>query len=295
MFTGKVYKGDFLHIVGEVQNSGSVNLEDFEIEAAYFDPNGLTIDAGPTHLERDPGLLRPGEKAPFMLILLDEEAGKRVASYELVLDFSATTEEPYELQILGDRAFVSKQGFYHVIGEVQNASQSNIESVRVYVTFYDESGTVIDIGFTFSGIIGLGTLTPGQKSPFDVYSGRADVKESVHSHSLHGEARVTDRVIYRQFQILNHESKVGILGDYIVEGTIKNIGDQDVKFVKVVGTFYGADKKLAAAASAFTDPRDLEAGEIGQFELSTYRYKFEYEVRPEDIESYDLAFECSTY
>jgi len=292
--TSTAYEGEFLTIIGEVQNSGSVNLDDFEIEPAYSDASGNAIEAGPIHTAQYPGLLRPGEKAPFMVILLDEEAGRRVASYELGLGYTSTAEEPNELELLAERAFDSKDGFRHVIGEVRNAGLQNIESVKLLATFYDGAGTVIDMDFTFSGINGLGTLAPGEKSTFDLYSDRADVQDRIHSHSVHAEAMTTDRPVYGEFEIVDQASRVGILGDYIVEGTIKNTGDQDVTFVKVVGAFYGPDGRLAAAAFAYTDPIDLKAGETGEFSLTTYRYKAAYGVEAEEIESYDLAFECST-
>jgi hypothetical protein len=295
MFSDTVYEGEVLHIVGEVQNSGSVNLHEFEIEAVFLDANGAAIEAGPTHLEDDPGLLRPGEKAPFLLILLDEEAGKKVASYELALAFQATAEEPQALEILQDTAFLTKQGFHHVLGEVRNAGQNNVDFVKVYGIFYDENGTVIDVDFTYTGTNGLDTLAPGQKSPFEVYSDRADIQEHIRSHSLRVEASVTDRAVYQQLQILTHQSRAGVLDEYIVEGTIQNTGQQDVQFVKIVGTFYGPDKKLVAAAFAFTDPIDLKAGETGTFSLSTYAHGASYGITAAEIDNYDLAFACSNY
>ncbi len=295
IFSGKTYEGDFLHVVGEIQNSGAVNLKDFKIGATYFDSNGAVLDAGPTHLEHDPRWLAPGEKAPFLLILLDEEASKEVARYELVLEFNETTEAPYELNTFGDRGYVNKWGTYNVIGEVQNAGERNIESVKLYATFYDENGRVIDIDYTYTGATGLDMLAPGQKSSFKLYPGRSDVKGQVQGYSLHADCKLTDRVIYRGFQILSQNSRVGTLGDYIVEGEIKNVGDQDAKFVQIVATFYGTGKKVVAADSTFADPRDLKAGEIGQFKLSTYEYKASAEVEPVEIESYQLEFECSVY
>jgi len=215
IFSGKTYEGDFLHVVGEIQNSGAVNLKDFKIGATYFDSNGAVLDAGPTHLEHDPRWLAPGEKAPFLLILLDEEASKEVARYELVLEFNETTEAPYELNTFGDRGYVNKWGTYNVIGEVQNAGERNIESVKLYATFYDENGRVIDIDYTYTGATGLDMLAPGQKSSFKLYPGRSDVKGQVQGYSLHADCKLTDRVIYRGFQILSQNSRVGTLGDYI--------------------------------------------------------------------------------
>jgi hypothetical protein len=277
--------------VGEVQNDGQVNVDSFSIEVSCFDSNGIALPTtGPFHLEHSPGLLIPGEKGPFLLILLDEEASNKTASYELALQFSVTTEQPYKLNIMGDRGYVNQWGSYAVIGEVENAGEANIESVKIYATFYDEQGMVLDLDYTYTSIDGLGTLVPGQKSPLYLYTNRSELEGMVKGYSLKTECRVTDRVVYRDFQILNHSSSIGILGDYIVEGQIKNTGNQDVTFVKLVATFYRSDNTVAACASTFSDPIDLKAGDIGQFKLSTYG---KFVITPEEIEYYSLEFECS--
>jgi len=277
--------------VGEVQNDGQVNVDSFSIEVSCFDSNGIALPAtGPFHLEHNPGLLMPSEKGPFLLILLDEETSNKTASYELSLQFSVTTEQPYNLNNMGDRDYVNRWGSYTVIGEVENAGESNIESVKIYATFYDEQGMVLDLDYTYTSVSGLRTLVPGQKSPFHLYTSRSELEGMVKGYSLRAECHVTDKEVYRDFQILNHSSSIGILDDYIIEGQIKNTGNQDATFVKIVATFYRADNTVSAYDYTFSDPIDLKAGDIGQFELSTYG---QFVVEPDEIVSYSLEFECS--
>lgn len=287
-----MYQGNFLHIVGEVQNDGPVNVDSFKIEVSCLDSSGATLTAtGPGYLEHSPSLLLPGEKGPFLLILFDEETSKKAASYTLALKFSSTTEQPYKLKIMGNRDYVDKWGTYKVVGEVENAGEANIESVKLYATFYDEGGRVLDLDFTYTDIIGLNTLVPGQKSPFELYPGRAEVKGRVKGYSLRAECRVADRAVYRELQILSQSASTGVLKDYVVEGQIKNTGGRDATFVKVVATFYRADDTVATADYTYADPRDLKAGATGQFKLSTYPY----EVAPGRFVRYSLEFECSQY
>jgi hypothetical protein len=295
LISEEVYEGDFLHIMGEIQNVGQVNVDDFEMDAVYFDANGTALSVtGRIYLDEDPKLLTPGEKGPFLLILFDEEVSKNTASYELSVEFNATTEQPYQLNIMGDRNYINKWGTYGVLGELENAGESNIESVKIWATFYDENGRVIDMDFTYTDVGGLRTLIPGQKSPFNLWTSRGDdVNDKIRSYSLRARCRTTDREVYRGFQILNDTSNTDTWGDLTIEGQIKNIGGQDATFVKVVATCYRADNTVAAIGYTYADPRDLKAGETGQFKI--YVTLSRYGATTGEIACYTLDFSCSNY
>jgi hypothetical protein len=62
---------------------------------------------------------------------------------------------------------VTSYHIYTIIGEVQNYGTSTIEFVKVVVTFYDASNTVIGTDFTYTEI---DELSPNQKSPFEASS-----------------------------------------------------------------------------------------------------------------------------
>jgi hypothetical protein len=57
----------------------------------------------------------------------------------------------------------------YLVGEVYNASSASVGWVKIYATFYDLGGGVVDEGYTFAC---LHHLAPGMSSPFiDIYSG----------------------------------------------------------------------------------------------------------------------------
>jgi len=58
--------------------------------------------------------------------------------------------------------------FTYLVGEVYNASDVSVGWVKIYATFYDAGGCVVDEGFTYTCIH---HLAPGMSSPFiDIYS-----------------------------------------------------------------------------------------------------------------------------
>jgi hypothetical protein len=291
LFGDKVYKGEFLHIVGEISNTGSVNIRDFNLDAEFLDSTRNVIELdGPTHLDQSPDLLTPGEKAPFLLVLLDEKASEEAARYQLFLEFSDTTKEPYRIKIMSDRSFVDENGTYKVVGEIQNTGNENLEQVKIYGTFYDESGRVIYLDYTYSDINGLGTITPGQKSPF--YLSSSGLAGGVATgYSVYTDCRTTNRSLYRGLEILSNDAGLDYFGKYQIEGQIRNVGDNNVKFVKIVATLYRADNTVYAADFTYADPSELGIGETGQFKISGFYYSG-IDVDPEQVKSYHLEFDC---
>ena len=58
-------------------------------------------------------------------------------------------------------------GYFYIVGEVLNTTNSNINFVEVVATFYDEAGTVIGTSFTYTG---LDIITPSDAAPFEISS-----------------------------------------------------------------------------------------------------------------------------
>ncbi|MFQ6086400.1 MAG: hypothetical protein ACE5OY_09140, partial [Candidatus Bathyarchaeia archaeon] len=73
-FTGKIYEGDFFHVVGEVQNIAAENIV-VEVVPVFYDETGAVIEAEPIHTSIKPlEILAPDQKSPFEMIILDEDA-----------------------------------------------------------------------------------------------------------------------------------------------------------------------------------------------------------------------------
>jgi hypothetical protein len=55
-------------------------------------------------------------------------------------------------------------GWFHIVGEVQNNSDTPVAFVKVVATLYDDAGQVVGTDFTYTEI---DLIPPGGKSPFE--------------------------------------------------------------------------------------------------------------------------------
>jgi len=278
---GGTWSGEFLHIVGEIQNVGTVNIKIEKIDVVFYDASGAVIEdtlccSVEPYL---PDIITPGQKFPFRKVLLDEQVGKEVASYEFSIELIKTKEEPLPVKLVSYEMYQhppSHEHIYDIYGEVQNTCDENIQSPTVWISFYDEDGRIIDAySFWVGAELGLEVLKPGEKSPFLAdYIPRSDIVGKIESCELIIKSKVTDEVSYREFEILSHRSEikpVGVLGNcYVVEGEVKNTGSQDANSVRIIASFYDAEGNLIATGWTLVGEfgeRDLNASETGTFEL----------------------------
>lgn len=293
LITGRVYEGEFLHIIGEIQNSGTVNIDGFQINPTFYDPGGNIIDPdGPIHLGGSPDLLAPGEKGPFTLVLLDETTSQEATSYKLELRFKDTQRQPLDLNVLNENSYIDSRGGYTILGEIENADGRTIDLVHIYATFYNQHRRVVAVDRTSSM---FDRLIPKQRSPFRINIKPDVVNRGLATYSLHTECMLSPTVVYRKLEIVGCSTKIDTYEGFVVEGRIRNNGDQDVEFVRIIGTFYSADGKVITAGYDYIEkePTNLKVGETGEFKLRTGW--FYDEAPPEDIERYNLDFECSVY
>jgi len=278
---GGSWSGEFLHVVGEIQNIGTTNIKVEKIDVVFYDTSGVIIEDILCRSLKPylPDILTPGQKFPFRTVLLDEQVSKEVASYEFSIELIKTEEEPLPVKLVSYEMYQhspSHEHIYDIYGEVQNTGDENVKSPIVWASFYNEDGRIIDAhSFWVGRELGLDVLRPGEKSPFLAdYIPHNDIVGKIESCELIIKSNATDEVSYREFEILSHKSEikqVGALGDcYVVTGEVKNTGDQDVSYVNIIASFYDEDGKLIATGWTLVGELgeyDLNAGEIGTFEL----------------------------
>lgn len=266
IFSGTTYIGDFFHIVGEIQNVEAQNIKTGSITVIVYDENDAVITTGPRHTSISPlEIITPGQKSPFEIILLNQEASEKVVHYEVSVAATITTENPPALEIPNQFSYISYDTF-RVAAEVQNTGSKNVDDLRMLVTFYDEYGTVIGADYTYSTNIDI--LIPGQKAPFNLNNyGRTSITEQIQTYSICGEGTTTNKEPYREFQISNITTEINVLGNYEIIGEIENIGEISATFVKVITTFYDSSDGLIGSAYSYSDPIDLEPGQTGTFRV----------------------------
>lgn len=149
-------------IVGEVENTGTDNLEYVMITATFYDANENVVDTGFTYARMD--IIKPGDKAPFQITSLEDNLNMDHYSLQ-VSDYRATSSSPYRVFNIKGVTDSVQYGMFTVRGEVENIGTLDTTYVMVVVTYYDGQGTVIDTGFTYAT---TDTLRAGNKSPFEL-------------------------------------------------------------------------------------------------------------------------------
>ena len=181
------YSSEFgsTYIVGEVRN----NLEDLvnfvQIVGRFYDSEGVLIDTDFTYTTLD--VLRPGEKSPFKLIIIDQSVAQRIANYTLTVDWDPLFAVPARvanatvLTVQEGEQRIGEFGRYEAVGEVVNGGAEDTEFVKVAATFYDENGRVIEADYTYTDPSDVGA---GQSAPFEITVLDEDISEEIESVKL---------------------------------------------------------------------------------------------------------------
>jgi len=150
----------YLHIVGEVENLGSVDTKNVKIIATCYDSNDTDFhtDSNYTSLSVVPA----NRRAPFHLLIKPAVAVK-VSRFNLTVNFQNASESlPRTLLILSNSSNMYS-GFLNILGEVQNNGTQTSHFTKVVVTCYDKNGTVVAVDNTYTE---PRDLAVGAKAPF---------------------------------------------------------------------------------------------------------------------------------
>jgi hypothetical protein len=270
LWSGKIYEGDMFHVVGEIQNIGTTNVEELDIIPVFYDAGGSIMEAGPVRTSIDPlDILIPNRKSPFEVILLDVNASQEVSSYDLSIEFSPTTKKPYNPEVVNHSSTILT--YLTVFGEVLNMNDTYIQSLRVLVTFYDEAGKVIDADCVW---LDIETLLPNQRFPFELSNyDRPEITDEIKGYELCAQAKIGIEIPYTEFQILSSDFTTQPY--YEVSGEVKNIGSRAATFVRAAATCYDSNGNVVCYERGLiyidATPSDLSAGETGTFKITLYR------------------------
>ncbi len=153
---------EVLHTVGEVENTGSVNLQYIEIIATFYDASNTVVDTKFSYAYVN--ILEPGQKSPFDV--MESSKVTSIGSTRLQVAYQETADEPYHgLRTISSSSYIDSMGVYHVAGEVQNNGSVDEGSVEIIGTFYDAYGQVVGAGFTYAE---PSAVPAGLTVPFDL-------------------------------------------------------------------------------------------------------------------------------
>lgn len=175
---------DYFHVVGEVKNTNSQNLEEAEVKVTFFDEEGTPVIDGRSFVYID--VLQPEQKAPFEIIF---HSSPSVANYKLEANYQITNRQPYkDIEIEESSLQPADGGYYSIVGEIRNTGDKAMDTVYIVATLYDVSKKVVGASWTFSE---KESIKPGENSTFSLVLDPQEVA-AMDSYTLQVEGRIWD-------------------------------------------------------------------------------------------------------
>ncbi|GEM_PF-610682 len=138
----------YLHVVGEVQNTGDIWLRYVRIDATFKDQNGAVVDTAFTYTLLD--RLPPGVTSGFDVFEYDTAKSANIRSYTLTIEFQIGEPLTTALEIINTSSSKDSLGYLEIVGEVKNNGDTISEYTKVVAIFFDADGKVVDVGYTFT-------------------------------------------------------------------------------------------------------------------------------------------------
>jgi hypothetical protein len=151
-----------LHVVGEVNNTGTTNVKDIVIKVTFFDIDNRAIASSSSSALQS--ILLPGMRSPFDVTLTGSSVVQQVDRYELEVSYSETDIILNRTLLVQSYNYSSiMTGSFHVVAEIKNNSTKISNATNAIATCYDSNGTVVAAEQST-----LKNLNPGQTVSFDM-------------------------------------------------------------------------------------------------------------------------------
>jgi len=173
----------YLHIVGEVKNTGNLWLRFVKITGTLRDGGGGVVDVTITYALLH--YLPPDNVAPFDLLEVDTAKSAQVQSYSLAVEYQEVAALSQKLIVLNVSHSTDAMGWLEVVGEVENQGDIPSTYTQVTVTFYDTNGKVIYVGFTYTS---PSEIPVGGRCGFKLYVVDSERSYRVARYSLTAES-----------------------------------------------------------------------------------------------------------
>jgi len=268
-------------LVCEAVNDGEEPATSVKAIITAYDADGQVIGVGSDYAEQDTVL--PGQPATFNI---STSIIGEVVTHTICFEGRVSgAEDLVELEITGLNRVEDYFGDPFFVGEITNHSSDAVSSASVAITVNSPAGELLA---TDSGGSLLDVIPPGATAPFRVSFWHGDVPEESETVST-VEGKVAAQYVlhnnYKQFELVEHSLRSSE-GDFRVVGQVRNVGDREAHYVKVIVTGYDAEGNVVAVDSGSTELDRLEPGGTSPFEVDTFTavpvadYKIQVEGSP---------------
>jgi len=154
-----------------------------------------------------------------------------------------------DISVQNDQKFLDREGYLHILGEVENHLNVPLNQIEILVTLYSKDNEAIG---TMSASSLLNTIMPGMKGPFELVILGSQAK-MVDSYFLDVEYTISEpkgQVI----DITSSELERDKFDNLMIIGTIANKGEITANSISIVATLYDREGNVAAVSRAFAKP-----------------------------------------
>jgi len=188
-------------------------------------------------------------------------------------------DDTLTVRVLTPYSYKSEDGSTVVLGEVQNNNSFPITGVKVGVSFFDQTGKVIDYK---TGLTLLKVIPAGGKAPFSI-SSKQDTSITDISIGLTG----FNSSPVRQQALVITPGTLEISDQLVLSGTINNKGTVLTSGTTIYLLSYDTFGRVVGIATVLPEPDDIGVGKTSVFTISS---------TPNSItKSYKLIAESDNY
>jgi hypothetical protein len=160
-------------------------------------------------------------------------------------------------------SYIAMSGALHVVGEVNNTGETNVNNVVISVTYYDIDDRAIASG---SSSVLQEILLPGMKAPFDAVLTGSPIVQQVDRYELEVTFSETDKELNRSLVVQSYSFLSNITGSFHVVAEVKNNGTAISNATNAIATCYDSSGTVVAAKQSGL--ANLNPGETRYFDMT---------------------------
>jgi hypothetical protein len=154
--------GFSLHVLGEIQNNGSVGIRSIEVAAKLYNSNQDLLSRGTSYQALS--ILEPGDKTCFDISFYEFD-GWSYYIFEVPTYWETTSDTLLRNMIVHSDSGNYNSGDYNVRGFVRNDNAFIVDSFEAIVTLYNTSGQVVGCRYEYYPNV---DLVSGQSALFNI-------------------------------------------------------------------------------------------------------------------------------
>lgn len=161
-------------------------------------------------------------------------------------------------------SYVDSIDYLHIVGEIVNNTNDDLEFVRVRANLFDQSNTLVDTEFTYTYV---DSLPSGERTCFEItFLGNP---AGWTRYEFEAPTYWTTGSPFPPLTLLNDSGSYDpTFGWYEVIGQVRNDAAVTIEFVQPVGTLYNNQGDVIGCDFTYVDGTDMLPGQTSAFELT---------------------------